>query len=57
MRARISNSEPGKIQVMTTNKLIGQGVKAASIKENGEIRYLLTEKAYEKIQHLCIWIG
>ena len=57
MRATISNSEPGKIQVMTTNKLTGQGVKAASIKENGETRYLLTQKAYDKIQHLCTWIG
>ena len=57
MRATISNSEPGKIQVMTTNKLTGQGVKAASVKENGETRYLLTQKAYDKIQHLCTWIG
>ena len=55
MRAKISNSEPGKIQVFTTKKLSGVGVKFASLKENGETRYLLTQKAYDKIEHLCTW--
>lgn len=57
MRATVSNSQPGKIQVMTKEVLKGQGIKAVSIKSNGETRYLLTQKAYDKIADLCEWIG
>lgn len=57
MKATISNSESGKVQVFTKEELKGQGIKNMGSKSNGETRYLLTQKAYEKIQHLCVWIG
>jgi len=56
MRAAVSYSEPGKIQVFTTNDLKGQGVKFMNVKSNGEKRYLLTQKAFDKIQTKCNWI-
>jgi len=57
MRATVSHSEPGKFQVFTTKELKGRGVKKMNLKSNGETRYLLTQKAYDKIQHNCEWIG
>jgi len=57
MRATVSYSESGKIQVFTTKELKGRGVRNIGLKSNGETRYLLTQKAYDKIQHLCEWIG
>ena len=55
MRATISHSETGKIQVFTKELLKGVGIKNMGLKSNGETRYLLTQKAYDKIQHLCKW--
>jgi hypothetical protein len=55
MKAKVSYSEPGKIQVFTQKKLSGVGVKFLGIKSNGECRYLLTQKAYNKIEHLCVF--
>lgn len=57
MIATVSNSEPTKIQVFTKEILKGRGVKAMNLKSNGEIRYLLTQKAYDKIADKCTWIG
>ena len=57
MRATVSHSETDKIQVMTSKTLKGQGIKKVGIKSNGESRYLLTQKAFEKVQHLCEWIN
>ena len=56
MRATVSYSNPTKVQVFTTNELKGQGVKNMGLKSNGETIYLLTQKAYEKIQDQCEWI-
>ena len=55
MKATISNSEAGKVQVFTTEVLKGQGVKNMGIKSNGDTRYLLTQKAYDKISNRCTW--
>lgn len=55
MKAKISYSVPGKIQVITSGKLSGRGCKFVQITQKGENRYLLTQKAYDKIQHLCEW--
>ena len=57
MRATVSHSEPTKIQVMTKELLKGQGVKKIGLKSNGETRYLLTQKAYDKISNKCTWIN
>tara|TARA_R110002020_G_scaffold465503_2_gene686961 strand:+ start:2152 stop:2325 length:174 start_codon:yes stop_codon:yes gene_type:complete len=57
MRATVSNSESGKIQVFTTKELKGRGVKNMGLKSNGETRYLLTQTAYDKISNDCEWIG
>ena len=57
MKATASNSEPTKIQVMTKEVLKGQGIKKMGLKSNGDTRYLLTQKAYDKIADKCTWIG
>jgi hypothetical protein len=56
MRATVSNSEAGKIQVFTTKELKGRGVKNMGVMPNGDTRYLLTQNAYDKIAHKCEWI-
>jgi len=35
--------------------LKGQGVQYRGIASNGENSFLLTQKAYEKIQNKCVW--
>lgn len=57
MKATISNSEAGKIQVFTKEVLKGRGIKNMGVKSNGETRYLLTQTAYDKIADRCEWIG
>ena len=56
MRATISHSEPGKIQVFTKKVLKGRGIKNIGLKSNGETRFLLTQTAYDKIADQCEWI-
>ena len=56
MKATISHSEPGKIQVFTKKLLKGRGIKNMGLKSNGETRYLLTQTAYDKIADQCEWI-
>jgi len=56
MRATVSYSEPTKIQVFTKEVLKGRGIKNMGLKSNGETRYLLTDRAYEKIADRCEWI-
>jgi hypothetical protein len=56
MKATVSYSESGKFQVFTKKELTGVGVKKMNIKSNGEFRYLLTQKAFDKISDNCQWI-
>ena len=57
MKATHSHSEPGKIQVFTKKALKGRGIKKIGFKSNGEIKYLLTQTAFDKISSECEWIG
>lgn len=57
MTAKISHSEPGKIQVFTKETLKGRGIKLMSTQSNGDFRYLFTEKAYEKIENQCNFVS
>jgi hypothetical protein len=55
MKASASYSNPGKIQVKGNIELKGAGIKLMGRNDKGEFKYILTQKAFDKISHNCIW--
>lgn len=53
MKARISHT--GKVIVKGNEMLSGRGIQFRGVASNGQFSFLLTQKAYEKIQDKCKW--
>lgn len=51
MKAQVSYR--GGIIVKGSEMLKGRGIKFLNVASNGEYKFLLTERAYQKISHKC----